>query len=177
MSKRAEALAERIAEGHRELMATIEGLSETAWRVYCPNEERSVGVVVHHLASMLPAELDMIRAVASGQPIVGVTPKMVDQMNAQHGKAHADCTIEETLDLLRRNSALVVDGIRELTDAQLDQAAPVSLHWSAPLTAQYLIEEHPLSHIYRHLASIRAALGDVKDLQGRSVTRFREEPV
>ena len=83
---------------------------------------------------------------------------MVDQMNAQHSREHANCGREETLDLMQRNSALVVSAIRELSDAELDQAAPVSLHWDAPLTAQYFIEEHPLSHPYGHLASIRAAI-------------------
>jgi hypothetical protein len=67
--------------------------------------------------------------------------------------------MEETLDLLRRNSALVVSGVQELTDAELDRAAPVSLHWNAPLTAQYFVEGHPLAHAYQHLASIRAAVG------------------
>jgi hypothetical protein len=158
MSKRAEALAERIAEGHRKLIAFVETLSEADWRTYCPNEGRTVGVVVHHVASMLPAELDLIKTLASGQPITGVTSDVVDQINAEHAREHADCTIEETLDLLRRNSALVVSTVRELTDAELDRAAPVSLHWDAPLTAQYFIEDHPLSHAYDHLTSIRAAL-------------------
>jgi hypothetical protein len=46
-----------------------------------------------------------------------------------------------------------------LTDGELDRAAPVSLHWDAPLTTQYFIEGHPLGHAYQHLASIRAAVG------------------
>jgi hypothetical protein len=158
MGTRAEALAERVAQAHRELIAFVEACSEADWRTYCPNEGRTVGVVVHHVASMLPAELDVIRTVASGQPVTEVTTEIVDQINAQHAKDHADCSREETLELLQRNSALVVSAIRELSDAELDQAAPVSLHWDALLTAQYLIEDHPLSHPYQHLASIRAAL-------------------
>jgi hypothetical protein len=158
MSKRAEALADRIAQGHRELIGFVKPLSEADWLTYCPNEDRTVGVVVHHVASMLPPELDLVKTLASGRPITAVTPELVDQMNADHAEAHADCSREETLDLLRRNSALVVSGIRELSDAELDQAAPVSLHWDAPLTAQFLIEGHPLDHAYQHLASIRAAV-------------------
>jgi hypothetical protein len=159
MSRRAEALAERIAQGHSELIAFVERLSEAEWHTYCPNEERIVGVVVHHVASMLPPELDLVKALASGQPITGVTTEMVDQMNAEHAREYANVGMEETLDLLRRNSALVVRGIRELTDAELDRAATVSLHWEAPLTTQYFIEAHPLSHAYGHLTSIKAALG------------------
>jgi hypothetical protein len=159
MSKRAEALAERIAQGHRELVAFVETLSESDWRTYCPNEDRSVGVVVHHVASMLPPELDLVKTLASGRPITDVTPELVDQINAEHAQEHADSSMEETLDLLRGNSALVVSGVQELTNAELDRAAPVSLHWNAPLTAQYFIEGHPLAHAYQHLTSIRAAVG------------------
>jgi hypothetical protein len=159
MGKRAEVLAERVAQGHRELIAFVEACSEADWRTDCPNEGWTVGVVVHHVASMLPAELDVIKTVASGQPVISVTAELVDQINAQHAKEYADCSREETLDLLRRNSALVVSAIREMSDAELDQAAPVSLHSDAPVTAQYLIEDHPLGHAYDHLASVRAALG------------------
>ena len=158
MSKRAEALAERIAQGHRELIAFVETLSEAEWRAYSPNEDRTVGVLVHHVASMLPPELDLVKILASGQPITGVTPEMVDQMNAEHAREHAHCAKEETIAILRRNSALLVSAIRELSDEELDQAAPVSLHSDAPLTAQYFIEEHPLRHAYDHLVSIRAAV-------------------
>lgn len=159
MSKRAEALAERIAQGHRELRALAETLSEAEWRTYCADEDRTVGVLIHHVASMLPAELDLVKALASGQPITDVTVDLVDQINADHAREHKGCTKEEALDLLGHNSALVVSGVRELSDEELDRAAPISLHWNAPLTTQYFIEDHPLGHAYQHLASIRAALG------------------
>jgi hypothetical protein len=158
MTGHADVLADRVAQAHRELIALVETLSEIEWRTICPNEGRTVGVLVHHVASVLPGELGMIQAVASGQPVTGVTPELLDQMNAQHAEDYANCSREETLELLRGNSALVVDAIRELSDADLNQAALVSLHWNAPLTAQYLIEDHPLGHAYQHLASIRAAL-------------------
>lgn len=163
VSKRADVLADRVAQAHRELMALVEGLSETEWRTICPNENRTVGVLVHHVASVLPGELGMIQAVASGQPVTGVTPELLDQMNAQHAEDYANCSREETLELLRGNSALVVEAIRNFSDAELDQAAPVSLHLEAPVTAQYLIEDHPLGHAYQHMASIRAVLSTETD--------------
>lgn len=159
MSKRAEALAARIAEGHRELIVFVESQPEADWHAHSQNDDRGVGVIVHHVASVLPTELDLVKVLASGRPITGVTAEMVDQMNAQHAQESANCERQETLDLLRRNSALVVSAIRELSDAELDRAAPVSLHWDAPLTTQYFIEEHPLSHAYHHLATIRMAMG------------------
>jgi hypothetical protein len=49
--------------------------------------------------------------------------------------------------------------VRALTDAQLDSAAPFSLNADAPLTSQFVIEDHALRHSWHHLAKIKAALG------------------
>jgi hypothetical protein len=43
-------------------------------------------------------------------------------------------------------------------DEDLDQAAPVSLNSNAPLTCQFVLEDHAVRHSYHHLARIRAAL-------------------
>jgi hypothetical protein len=58
-------------------------------------------------------------------------------------------------------SGSVTDAIRALSDEQLDLAAPNSLHADAPVTTQFWIENHPLAHAYRHLASIRAAISSL----------------
>ena len=159
MSKRAEALAQRVAQGHQELVASVKGCSEAQWQTCLPDEDRSVGVVVHHIASALPVEIDLVKALASGKPITGVTLDMVDQMNAQHAGEHAHRGKDETLKLLKHNSEMAIAAIRALSDKELDRAAPVSLHADAPLTTQYFIEDHPLAHSFHHLAAIRAAIG------------------
>jgi hypothetical protein len=41
----------------------------------------------------------------------------------------------------------------------LDLAAPFSLSYGAPVTAQFVIEDHALRHSWHHLAHIRKALG------------------
>lgn len=158
MSKRADALAERIQQGAQALAALAEDLSDSEWLTFVPDEGRSVGVLVHHVASMYPAEVDLARSLASGKPIEGVTPEIVDQMNAEHAEAHATVSQQETLELLRRNSQAAADAIRQFSDEELDQAAPISLNADAPLTAQFFIEDHALRHSFHHLAGIRAAL-------------------
>ncbi len=158
MSTRTEALAARIEQGAQELAAYVDRLSETEWQTVCPDDGRTVGALVHHVASAYPAEIGIVRQLASGQAITGITWAMVNQLNAQHAQAHAGSVKEATLELLARNSAQAVAAIRELSDEELDNAAPISLNWDAPLTTQYFIEEHPISHPFRHLASIRAAL-------------------
>jgi len=41
----------------------------------------------------------------------------------------------------------------------LDRSAPFSLCFGAPVTAQFVIEDHALRHSWHHLAQIRKALG------------------
>ena len=158
MSTRANALASRLEQGVQELVEFAQGLSPAEWQTICPNEKRSVGVLVHHVASAFPVEVDLIQQLASGKAIEGVSWDMVDQMNAEHADAQANCSKTETLALLQKNSAAAATAIRALSDAQLDKAAPISLNWDTPLTTQFFIEDHPVSHSFAHLDSIRAAL-------------------
>lgn len=158
MSKRANALAERIEQGAAQLAALAEGLSEAEWQTPVPGEERTVGVLIHHVASIYPLEVDLAQQLAAGKPIAGVTWDDVAQLNAQHAHDHATVSKTETLELLRTNSKDAADRVRAFTDEELDQAAPVSLNADAPLTAQFFIEDHALRHSFHHLAAIKATL-------------------
>jgi hypothetical protein len=79
-------------------------------------------------------------------------------MNAGHAREHDAVTKEATLDLLQRNSTAAADAIRALTDEELDRAALVSLYSDAPLTCQFVLEDHAVRHSYHHLARIQRAL-------------------
>ena len=65
MSTRAEELARRVEQGAAELIAAVEGLGDAAWATVCPDEQRSVGVLVHHVGAAYPEEADIIAALAS----------------------------------------------------------------------------------------------------------------
>ena len=79
-------------------------------------------------------------------------------MNAEHARSIDGVTKEAALDLLRRNSAAAAAAIRALSDEQLDQAATVSLNADAPLTCQFILEDHAVRHSYHHLAASTRAL-------------------
>ena len=158
MSNQANALAERIELGAAVLADLAESLSDAEWQTIVPNDQRTVGVLVHHVANMYPLEIDLVQQLATGKPIVGVTWDAVDQINAQHAEEHATVSKQETIQLLRDNSKSAADKVRKLTDEQLNNAETVSLYADAPLTAQFFIEDHPLRHSFHHLANIRAAL-------------------
>ncbi|HEV8371244.1 MAG TPA: DinB family protein [Pyrinomonadaceae bacterium] len=157
MSKRTNALAERLEQGARELSNFADALTDAEWQIRVPKDGRKIGVIVHHVASAYPLEIQLALSVAEGQP-VGVTWDTVHEMNAEHARKYASVTKEAALDLLRRNSAAAAVAIRNLDDEDLDQAAPVSLNSSAPLTCQFVLEDHAVRHSYHHLARMRAAL-------------------
>jgi DinB superfamily len=156
--RRANALAERLEQGARALAGLADTLSEAQWQTPVPGDGRKVGVLVHHVASMYPLEIQLAQMLAGGQAIAGVTWDAVHAINAKHASEHDAVTRQEALDLLRRNGTAAAAAVRALTDEELDRAAPVSLNADAPLTCQFFIEDHALRHSYHHLARIRLAL-------------------
>jgi hypothetical protein len=158
MNRRSEALAVRLEEGARALATLASELTPTQWKARLPKDGRTLGVIVHHVASMYPIEIQLAQALADGKPIAGVTWAAVDQINAQHASANAAVTKEAALALLATNSAAAAAAIRALSDEQLDLAAPVSLNDDAPLTCQFFLEDHAVRHSYHHHAGVRAAV-------------------
>lgn len=159
MKNRSEALAAHLERGASALAAFAATLSEAEWQTRLPKDGRKVGVVVHHVASVYPIEIHLASLLAAGQPITDVTWQAVHTMNRDHAKENDGVTKEGALALLAANSAAAAAAIRALSDEELDRAAPVSLNSDAPLTCQFMLEDHAVRHSYHHLAGIRAALG------------------
>jgi hypothetical protein len=159
MTARSEALAIRLEQGAKALATLAAGLTEAEWQTRIPHDGRKVGVVVHHVATMYPLEIELAQTLGGGRPITGVTGEVVNQINAAHAKEQEHVTQAAALDLLTRNSTAAAAAIRALSDNQLDSAAPISLNADAPLTCQFMLEDHAVRHSYHHLAKIRAALG------------------
>ena len=158
MKTRTNALADRLENGAAALADFASSLTTAEWETPIPHDGRKVGVVVHHVASVYPIEIQLARAIAGLKPIEGVTSDDIDAMNAGHARVNATVRKEDALDLLRRNSAAAAAAIRDLNDDELDHAAPASLYSGAPVTAQFLLEDHAVRHSYHHLARIQKTL-------------------
>ncbi len=158
MQQRAQALAERLERGARELAEFASSLTEAEWQTRLPKDGRKIGVVVHHVANMYPLEIQLAQTLAAGQPIAGVSWDDVAQLNAAHAREQDAVTKTDALELLRRNSAAAAAAIRQFGDKELDSAASVSLNSDAPLTCQFFLEDHAVRHSYHHLARMRSAL-------------------
>src|SRR6185503_7408831 len=135
-------------------------LSDAEWGTpTTATDRRTVGQIVNHVALVYPIEIDLARAIAGGSAVTDVTWQVVAELNANHAREHARVTKAEALDLLRKNSREAAAAVRAFGDEELDRAAPFSLSYGAPVTAQFVIEDHPLRHPWHHLARRRKTLG------------------
>src|SRR4026209_2412619 len=105
MSKRSFELARRLELGAVALEAFASSLTEFEWQSRVPGDGRKIGVVVHHVASMYPIEIKFVQTLAKGEAIEGVTPDVVNKINADHAKKFDGVTKEEAIELLKQNSA------------------------------------------------------------------------
>jgi hypothetical protein len=160
MSRRAELLAARVEEGAAGLAAFAEKLSDAEWKTaVSPTDRRTVGQIVNHVALVYPVEIDLARAIAGGNAVTDVTWEVVAQLNAGHAREFAAVTKAEALELLRKNSSQAAAAVRAFSDEELDRAAPFSLSFGAPVTAQFVVEDHAVRHSWHHLARLRKAVG------------------
>lgn len=159
MATRSELLATRLEQGAQALATLAAGLTDAEWQTRLPKDGRTVGVVVHHVASVYPIEIQLAQTLADGKAIEGVTAADIHAMNAGHDHDNGSVTKSDAVDLLKKNSAAAAAAIRQLDDAALDRAATVSLYANAPLTCQFFLEDHAVRHSYHHLGAIKAALG------------------
>ncbi len=157
MGERADALAAKFEQVNQELIDAIEECSDEKWRSACAAEGWSVGVTSHHVAFDTPLSAAMLRAIASGQSVPPPTAERTDKANAQHAQEHADCTKQETLDLLRREVPTAAGLVRGMSDEQLGRTAEVLAGAGAPhLSAEHVIQGFLIAHVSEHLGSIRA---------------------
>jgi hypothetical protein len=158
-SNRANALADRLEQGAEALISFASSLSDLEWQTPIgPRDGRKAGVIVHHVAMVYPIEIGLAKTLAEGKPVTGVTMDDINTMNAGHAKEHDGITKAEAIALLRKNSAAAAAAIRELTDEELDSAAPASLYYEAPITCQFALEDHAVRHSYHHLSRMRKTL-------------------
>jgi hypothetical protein len=146
--------------GAAKLAAFALSLTAEEWEMpVSETDKRTIGVIVHHVGNMYPAEVSIAQAIGKGMPVTDITWEVVAGINAAHAEEKASVTKEEAIDFLRRNSGDAAEAIRQFTDEQLDTAAAFGLSYDAPVTAQFVIEDHALRHSWHHLAKIRKAVG------------------
>jgi hypothetical protein len=159
MGAKTDSLAGQLETKARDAVATLEKLGDADWKAVTAAEKWTVGVTAHHLAGSLEVVAGIVTGLASGAPPRGsFTRAMLDEMNAQHAREHADCTRAETLALFRNGAATASAVVRGLGDDQLPKSGTVFTD-IPPMTAEQLIMLGLLGHIDEHMGSIRKTVG------------------
>jgi hypothetical protein len=159
MNPRAQQLAATLEAGAEALAQFATTITDVEWQSRLPKDGRKVGVVVHHVASMYPLEIELGQKLAAGGALTDVTWDAVHELNARHAAENDGVTRDEAIALLRQNAIAAAAAIRQIPDRDLDRVAPNSLYGQAPLTCQFMLEDHAVRHSFHHLARIRVALG------------------
>ena len=116
-------------------------------------------MVVHHVATHVPpGDRSWPRCWQRASPWKASRGTPSHELNAKHARENDAVTKDATLALLKQNSAAAATAIRHLRDEELDQAAALSLNAAAPLTCQFMLEDHAVRHSWHHLARIKQAL-------------------
>jgi uncharacterized damage-inducible protein DinB len=158
MGARAETLAKQFEEANKAMTDTLGRLSDADWKKTTSAEKWTVGIVAHHVAQGHAGISGIVKAVATGQTLPGLTMAMIDQGNAQHAVEYANCGKAETLELHRKNAAAAAAIVRGLSDGELERSATV-LTGAPAMTAQQVVERVLINHVNEHLGSIKATIG------------------
>jgi hypothetical protein len=124
MNPRAQALAATLERGARDIADFASRLTDAEWQTPLPKDGRKIGVIVHHVASIYPLEIELAQKLAAGGSITDVTWDDVHALNAAHARDKDKVTKEETLALLRTNARAAAAAIRAMSDDALDLARP-----------------------------------------------------
>ena len=158
MGAKSEVLAKQFEAKAQEAASVLEKLSDADWKKVTEAEKWTVGVTAHHLAGGLEAVAGIITGIVAGHAPGNFTMGMLDQMNAQHAKEHANCSKAETAALLKKGAATATAVVRGLSDDQLAKSGVVFTD-APPMTAEQLVQRGLIMHIDEHFGSIRKTVG------------------
>ena len=153
---RAGDLATTVERALADLLRAVEASTPEQWTAPCSDGEWTQGFAAYHAASSIGAVAQTVKDVADGKPFPDVTMEQMDADNAAAAKEHADCTIAETVDLIKEAAPAAVGMVRALTDEQLDRK--VQLPGGMPEVAiEMLVQMALIGHAAYHLGTITGA--------------------
>lgn len=137
----------------------IKACTTEQWQMIVNDEERSVGVVCHHIGYAYPFVVDWALKLARGEGVPAVTYDDVHALNHQHAEGQAGVDPAAALALLEKNAAAAKEELGRLSDADLQTAAPFPLIGGKPITAQQMVQWFLINHAHNHLEAIHNSIG------------------
>lgn len=159
MGQRASNLADEFDAVHRSVVTFCESLTDDEWQTVIPNEERTAGVLMQHIAHAYTAESALLRAIISGQPLPAIynDRQRLNEANARDAVELLSVTKADALRALDRHARRASRFIRSLSDDDLDASAEVGIlggRW----TVEELFRKIVLGNPMIHMESIRAVI-------------------
>jgi DinB superfamily len=149
----ASALAQQFSRENDEVTRVVEGLSDTQCRQLTSPEGWPAIVLAHHVAEDNVFLADLARVSARGKSRPAITFQALDQMNAHHAAAHANCAKPEVLAMLRQTGDQAAAIVREIPDEQLAQTAEF-FAGRGQWTIQQVLEWVFIGHVVEHRSSL-----------------------
>jgi hypothetical protein len=156
MGTRAENLATKVEQSANDLLAAVEASTPEQWAAPCSDGEWSQGFAAFHAAAAIGPITDRVREVAEGQPFAKMSMDEIHAGNAVQAKEHADCTMSETIALIKSSAPAAVSTVRSLSDTQLDRKVHL-MDGMPETTVEMLVQLALIGHPVSHLATITGA--------------------
>jgi hypothetical protein len=152
-------LLAQVEEATAATTAVIEKCRDEAWQTAVAEEERTVGVVLHHIAYAYPFVVDWACQLARGEGAPAVTYDDVHALNHQHAEAQTNVDPAATLALLKTNTKAAQAQLGQLTDADLQVSESLSLIGGQPISVQQMVQWFLVNHAHNHITAIHKTLG------------------
>jgi hypothetical protein len=160
-SSRAAHYAAEFMAAHDAFHALVKSLTDEQWlkvganhprRINDEDENRTVGLIAHHVAVNEPVILGRIVAALEGK-----TPPPLDfkALNAAQATQYATVTRDEVVKLLQDNRDRIAEAVAAISDAELDTMRETAV---GPMSAGQRFERVLIGHIQMHMGSIQAAI-------------------
>lgn len=157
MANRSGQLSERLKEFNDEVIAFVEGLSESDWKKVCEPEDWPVGVTARHIGASHYQAASMAKMIINGQKLPEVTADEITESANRHAREHADCTKAEVLEILKIEGTAMADFVKGLSDPELERSGRL-FATGKDMTAEQFIDVVVLKSARGHFENMKAAV-------------------
>ena len=158
MSQRVTDLSNRLESFKDDVIAFVDGLSTEEWNAQCDWEEWTAGVTARHIGAGHFRIFELAGMILEGKDLPPLTMDQINAMSNKDSLDHSDCTKDETLDALRKNSAELAAFIADLSDNDLDRKGSMPA-FGGEVTVNEMIEFVIFQSAQEHFDNIKKAVG------------------
>ncbi len=157
MASQTQAFADEFQANNAEYVVAVSRCSDEEWARIGANDERTVGVIAFHMATVQGGLAGLIESVIAGRPTNAPgSLEEIDKMNADHARNHANVKQEDVVNALSASGQAFLTQLRWLSEEDLDRSVGVLV--GNEMTIGQVIQFAVIGHQREHLDSIKSAL-------------------